>query len=288
MDLRNVLLFIVGSEPKLAREISGMLSRGQFQTHVVSPDCLFQELEIHRPNAVILPVTTGCSPGFRICRRMRQQGRGLAVIILLERRLESLRPAALQAEADECIMHPCSERELVHRIEAVLRRRSEQSRSMSVSAELEIDVSAMKIMIRNTEIPVTVLEFRVLEYFARHRGRVVSRDALLDSIWGETLFVNSRTVDACVRRIRKKIEIDRREPALIKTLRGVGYRLDGKVKWHVMPPTQACDCAVCTGKVPSPRTRGSVAGTMVAAVSSRNSIAQPSVSNARSRGGLRN
>src|SRR5262249_16205302 len=151
------------------------LSRAQFQTRIVSPDSLLEELVFHRADAIVIPVTARCSPGFRICRRIRQQDANLAVIMLLDRGLEHLRLAALQAEADECIMRPCSERELVLRTKAVLRRRSEQSRSMRVSAELEIDLSGMKIRIRNTEVPVTVLEFRVLEYFAKHGGHVVTR-----------------------------------------------------------------------------------------------------------------
>src|SRR5262249_48185731 len=85
----------------------------------------------------------------------------------------------------------------------------------------------------------------------RHQGRVLSRDMLLDAVWGEMRFVTPRTVDACIRRIRKKIERDRTRPNFLKTLRGVGYRLDAAISWHVAPPNDLCDCAICNG---APRT----------------------------------
>jgi DNA-binding response OmpR family regulator len=85
----------------------------------------------------------------------------------------------------------------------------------------------MKISVRGNEVPATRLEFRLLDYLARNQDRVFNRDQLLDAVWGDMQFVTPRAVDACVRRIRRKIEPDRAQPTYLKTVRGIGYRFDG-------------------------------------------------------------
>jgi len=92
--------------------------------------------------------------------------------------------------------------------------------------DLEIDASSMTVRIEGRTVLTTVREFRLLEYLAAHRGRVFTRDQLLDAVWKETAFVTPRSVDVYVRRLREKIEGDPRHPRYLKTLRGVGYRLE--------------------------------------------------------------
>jgi DNA-binding winged helix-turn-helix (wHTH) protein len=104
----------------------------------------------------------------------------------------------------------------------------------------------MKLSVRGSDVPTTSLEFRLIEYLARHRGQVFTRDLLLDAVWGETQFVTPRSVDACIRRIREKIEPDRNTPTYLKTVRGVGYRLDAQTSWH-FTSSEGCDCPACAG-----------------------------------------
>ena len=91
----------------------------------------------------------------------------------------------------------------------------------------------------------TALEFRLIEYLARHHSQVFTRDLLLDAVWGQMQFVSPRCVDACVRRIREKIEPNRSRPTYLKTIRGVGYRLDTAVIWE-SPANSSCGCVACT------------------------------------------
>jgi two-component system phosphate regulon response regulator PhoB len=84
----------------------------------------------------------------------------------------------------------------------------------------------MTVSVRGQTVPATVREFRLLEYLATHRGHVLTRDQLLDAVWKETPFVTPRSIDVYVRRLREKIETDARHPRYLKTLRGVGYRLE--------------------------------------------------------------
>jgi DNA-binding response OmpR family regulator len=135
---------------------------------------------------------------------------------------------------------------LVARVKAVLRRFvSAAGRSRMEPADLVIDSLAMKLSVRGSEVPTTSLEFRLIEYLARHRGQVFTRDLLLDAVWGDMQFVTPRSVDACIRRIREKIEPDRTSPTYLKTIRGVGYRLDAIAAWP-LAPNDGCNCLACT------------------------------------------
>lgn len=94
--------------------------------------------------------------------------------------------------------------------------------------DIEIDSSAMKLLVRGNEVTTTSLDFRLMAYLARNQARVFKHDELLDAVWGDTQFVTPRRVDACVRRVRRKIEPDFAQPTYLKTIRGVGYRLDAR------------------------------------------------------------
>jgi two-component system phosphate regulon response regulator PhoB len=93
--------------------------------------------------------------------------------------------------------------------------------------DIEIDPASMMLRVGGKTVSTTATEFRLLEYFARHTGRVFSRDQLLDSVWRDTAFVTPRSVDVYVRRIREKIEPDPENPRFLKTVRGAGYRFEG-------------------------------------------------------------
>jgi two-component system phosphate regulon response regulator PhoB len=92
--------------------------------------------------------------------------------------------------------------------------------------DLEIDIASMTVRVEGRAVLTTVREFRLLEYLARHRGRVFTRDQLLDAVWKEGSFVTPRSIDVFVRRLREKIERDPRHPRYLKTLRGIGYRFE--------------------------------------------------------------
>jgi DNA-binding response OmpR family regulator len=118
-------------------------------------------------------------------------------------------------------------RELVARVKAVLRRFERPSAPSVISfEEVVIDASAMQLKVRGELTTTTATEFRLLDYLARHPGRVFSRDHLLDAVWGDARFVTPRSVDVYVRRIREKIESDPESPRYLKTVRGAGYRFE--------------------------------------------------------------
>ena len=134
---------------------------------------------------------------------------------------------AFDVGGDGFITKPFSPRELIARIRNVLRGRPDAPTHEIIQVgELEIDIASMTVRVRGRMVLTTVREFRLLEYLARHRGRVFTRDQLLDAVWKEGSFVTPRSIDVFVRRLREKIERDPRHPRYLKTLRGIGYRFE--------------------------------------------------------------
>ena len=122
---------------------------------------------------------------------------------------------------------PFSPRELVARCKAVLRRYSSGPKAADArkitAGEITIDISRHKVFLREKPVELSLTEFKLLKFLAENRGRVISRESLLDNVWGMDAFVESRTVDVHIRRLRSKIEDDPENPAYIKTIRGIGY-----------------------------------------------------------------
>ena len=181
--------------------------------------------------------------GLDLCRQIRRNHvqSGTPVILLTAGTGEEQICAALEAGADNCLAKPFSPRELLARVQAALRH---SSRPFPVGpADIVIDHSAMKLSVRGREVVTTTLEFRLVDYLARHRGRAFTRDVLLDAVWGEMQFVTPRSVDACIRRVREKIEPDLASPMYVKTVRGIGYRFDAVAVWPT--PGASCNCVAC-------------------------------------------
>ncbi len=185
--------------------------------------------ERRAPSLFLLDIMVPGGDGLEVCRRLRQNATlsSVPVIFLTALATESDRVHGLELGADDYITKPFSTRELLARVKAVLRRfeRQESADTLEVG-EIEIDGGAMQLRVRGELVITTATEFRLLDYLARHPGRVFSRDQLLDAVWGDARFVTPRSVDVYVRRIREKIEDDAEEPRYLKTMRGAGYRFE--------------------------------------------------------------
>ena len=187
------------------------------------------EAEKQAPALFLLDIMLPGGDGLELCRRIRQTPilSMIPVIFLTAKTTESDKVIGLELGADDYIPKPFSPRELVARIRAVLRRFERPLAPAIVRAgDIEIDSGGMTLTVRGALIQTTATEFRLLDYFARHKGRVFSRDHLLDSVWRDTAYVTPRSVDVYVRRIREKIEPDPENPRYLKTVRGAGYRFE--------------------------------------------------------------
>jgi DNA-binding response OmpR family regulator len=225
------LVFVVEDEEDIARLISHNLQAAGFdvQSFVTAASVVSEALR-GTPALFVLDVMLPGADGFDLCRQIRQTPllSATPIIFLTARTAEADRVKGLEMGGDDYITKPFSPRELVARVRSILRgsRQAPAVDEVLKLGELEIDVSSMTVNVRGRAVQTTVREFRLLEYLANHRGRVLTRDQLLDAVWKETPFVTPRSIDVYIRRLREKIEVDARHPQYLKTLRGVGYRFE--------------------------------------------------------------
>jgi two-component system phosphate regulon response regulator PhoB len=194
---------------------------------------IVQDAERQRPALFLLDIMVPGGDGLDLCKRLRLNPMlaSVPIIFLTARAGENDRVHGLELGADDYITKPFAMRELLARVKAVLRRFERPAETLGASSvlsidSLEIDGNSMQLRVNNELVTTTATEFRLLDYLARHPGRVFSRDHLLDAVWGDARFVTPRSVDVYVRRIREKIEVDPETPRFLKTMRGAGYRFD--------------------------------------------------------------
>lgn len=223
-------IFVLEDETDIARLVQHHLQAAGFEARLFhTPTNLIPEAERKAPALFLLDIMVPGGDGLDVCRRLRSHS-GLStvpIIFLTARAGENDRVVGLEMGADDYITKPFSTRELVARVKAVLRRFERPSTPSIIRFEdVVIDGSAMQLSVRGQMTTTTATEFRLLDYLARHPGRVFSRDHLLDAVWGDARFVTPRSVDVYVRRIREKIELDPEDPRYLKTVRGAGYRFE--------------------------------------------------------------
>jgi len=226
-------VFVLEDDTDISRLVQYQLERAGFAVKPYAAiGSIVQDAERARPALFLLDVMVPGGDGMDLCRRLRLNPvlSSVPIIFLTARAAENDRVQGLELGADDYITKPFGTRELIARVRAVLRRfeRPETPNGLSTLTveDLLIDGSAMQLSVKGELIPTTATEFRLLDYLARHPGRVFSRDQLLDAVWGDARFVTPRSVDVYVRRIREKIEADPETPRYLKTMRGAGYRFE--------------------------------------------------------------
>jgi two-component system, OmpR family, phosphate regulon response regulator PhoB len=179
-----------------------------------------------RPDLILLDLVLPGISGLTFARRLRsdQRTRDISIVMISERSAEQDKVAALEGGADDYVTRPFSARELLARIKAVMRRRTPQLADDVIEiAGLQLDPAARRVCAGDREIELWTTEFRLLHYFMTHAGRIVNRARLLDEIWGHDAYVEERTVDVHIRRLRQGL-LPTGHDTLIETVRGFGYR----------------------------------------------------------------
>ncbi|HET9372382.1 MAG TPA: response regulator transcription factor [Vicinamibacterales bacterium] len=175
---------------------------------------------------VLLDVMLPGRDGFDVCRDLRSRHVQAPIILLTARAQESDKVIGLELGADDYVTKPFSPRELRARIKAHLRRADGRSAAVYRAGDLEIDTGRCELRRGGEAVPLSALEFRLLETFVRRRGKVLTRATLLDEVWGPGTNVTDRVVDTHVMKLRRKIEAGR-APRYLIGVRGMGYRFDG-------------------------------------------------------------
>ena len=182
-----------------------------------------------KPDLVVLDWMIENLSGIEVCRRLRRAPAtaNLPIVMLTARAEEADRVRGLETGADDYLTKPFSPRELVARVRAVLRRlRPALSGGSLDYAGISMDTAAHKVTRRGQPIQLGPTEFRLLRHFLEHPGRVFSREQLLDAVWGRDVYVEQRTVDVHIRRLRKAINVNDTLPDVVRTVRSAGYALD--------------------------------------------------------------
>jgi len=235
MPVANPTILVVEDEPDIRKLLQYNLVQERYK--VIEAEDSEQALKLlqrARPNLIILDLMLPGMSGMELCKllRDRQDTAHLPILMLTAKAGEADKVIGLEMGADDYLAKPFSPREMVARVRAILRRAESAAAADSPPSyekgPLRIDFTTYEVFARGKTIKLTLKEFELLRFLAQNPNRVLSRDQLLDRVWGGETYVTPRTVDVHIRRLRKAIEKDDSHPKWILTLRGVGYKFDEK------------------------------------------------------------
>ena len=224
-------ILVVEDEPGIALGLEDDLKIEGYEVEVVGDG--ITALRRAREAAfdlIVLDVMLPGKDGFDVCRELRRAGQRTPILMLTAKAQEAEKVLGLELGADDYMTKPFGTRELRARIKALLRRAGGEPQDAPKSycfGDIEVDFRRGELRRGGAAVDVTPLEFKLLDVFIRARGRVLSRDQLMDAAWGHGTFASARVVDNHIANLRKKIEPDPAQPRYLRNVRGLGYRFDG-------------------------------------------------------------
>lgn len=229
MTIKKIL--IVDDEPDIVELISYNLKKEGFHISTARDgEEALSRVRAGHPDLIILDLMLPGIHGMELCRILRNNPKSahIPIIMLTAKSEESDKVRGLEIGADDYMTKPFSPKEFIARVKAILRRsreRTSEDKTIRLG-DLTIDTGTFSVSKAGAPLKLSATEFRLLLYLVQRRGRVFSRDQLLDAVWKEETFVESRTVDVHIRRLRTQIEDDPSNPRYLKTRRGVGYYVE--------------------------------------------------------------
>ncbi|MWV50764.1 response regulator [Rathayibacter sp. VKM Ac-2803] len=221
-------ILLVEDESALSEPLSYLLEREGYDVTVAEDGtravAAFDEGDY---DLILLDLMLPGMPGTEVCREIRTRS-SIPIIMVTAKDSEVDIVVGLELGADDYVTKPYSTRELLARIRAVLRRRTEDpgEERIVVAGPVKMDIERHTVEVDGIETPMPLKEFELLEMLLRNAGRVLTRGQLIDRVWGSDYFGDTKTLDVHVKRIRSKIEKTPKEPTLLVTVRGLGYRFD--------------------------------------------------------------
>jgi two-component system response regulator RegX3 len=222
-------ILLVEDEEALSEPLAFLLRREGYEVTVAGdgPDAL-AAFDNEGADLVLLDLMLPGTPGTEVCRQLRTRSQ-VAIIMLTAKDSEVDIVVGLELGADDYVTKPYSTRELLARIRAVLRRRSEDAPlddGVLEAGIVRMDVDRHTLTVSGIETPMPLREFELLELLMRNAGRVLTRGQIIDRVWGSDYFGDTKTLDVHVKRIRSRIEQDPSDPRMLVTVRGLGYRFE--------------------------------------------------------------
>ncbi len=220
-------VLLIDDDEKLNGLLSEYLSKFNFSVRsAVHPDAGLRAVKADPPDIVILDVMLPDRDGFAVCRSIRESSR-VPIIMLTARGDVTDRIVGLELGADDYLPKPFEPRELLARMQAVLRRGRDTPGDRVRVGELEVNWASCAARLGGRPLPLTSAEFELLALLVRHRGRVLTRERIMDETRGIDWEAYDRSIDVLVSRVRQKLGDDPRQPTFIRTVRGVGYSFVG-------------------------------------------------------------
>ena len=222
-------ILIVEDEPAIAFTLENDLEAEGYEIAVVADGVEAVRRALSEPfDLILLDVMLPNKDGFEVCRELRRGGLTTRIIMLTAKTQEAEKILGLDMGADDYVTKPFSPRELRARIRTMLRRNvTEASSEVHRFGRFELDLARFELRREGKQLEATHTELKLLTAFIRSRGHVLTREYLLESVWGPGVFVTDRVVDYHIVALRKKIEDDPAAPRHLISIRGVGYRFDG-------------------------------------------------------------
>ena len=218
---------IVEDEPALLRGLSDTFTAKGCEVLTAADGETGLRLALSsQADLVLLDIMLPKVNGYEICRAMREHALETPVIMLTAKSQEEDVVLGLNIGADDYVVKPFRRQELVARVNAFLRRKRGARQSVWRFGEFELDAGAHKLFRKGREVELTAKEFRLLEHFVKNAGRALTREEILNAVWGNEVFVTPRSIDRCVTTLRAKIEADAHSPVFVQTVRDVGYRFE--------------------------------------------------------------
>jgi DNA-binding response OmpR family regulator len=221
-------ILIIEDDPVLLRGLKDNFEAEGYRVRAVADgrkglDALLRE----PPDLLLLDLMLPGVNGYEICRQARAGKLELPIIMLTAKGQEEDIIRGLELGADDYVTKPFGIRELLARVKAFLRRHAAGDSQSIKFGDWRLDPASHKLFRNDTEVELTAKEFRLLEFLLKRKGRALTRDTILDGVWGDAVIVNDRSVDRCVTTLRAKIEPDPHRPVFIHTIRDIGYRFEG-------------------------------------------------------------
>jgi DNA-binding response OmpR family regulator len=221
-------ILVVEDEPPIALGLEDDLKLEGYEVEVVRDgETASQRAQEGSFDLIILDVMLPRKDGFEVCRELRRAGLRVPIILLTAKTQESDKVLGLELGADDYVTKPFSPRELRARVKAALRRATGETPEIYRFGDVEVNFTRCELRRAGEAVEMTPIEFKLLATFIRHRRHALSRDRLLDEVWGRETFVTDRVVDTHITNLRKKIEPKPSEPQFLISVRGMGYRFDG-------------------------------------------------------------
>jgi two-component system alkaline phosphatase synthesis response regulator PhoP len=221
-------ILIVEDEPAIALALEDDLRLEGHDVEVVRDGETASRMAREREfDAILLDVMLPKKDGFEVCREIRRAGVRTPILMLTAKTQEAEKVMGLDLGADDYLTKPYSRHELRARVRALLRRAAPESPDVYRFADVEVDLGRAEVRRGGARVDLTPLEFKLMATFVKGRGRVFTRQQLLDAAWGRDLAVTERVVDNQILNPRRKVEPDPASPRYIAGVRGIGYRFDG-------------------------------------------------------------